>query len=429
MPESFLLTTTHHLLAFNEDGRFWRVHSGKGLYYGLAQYAGRIYVACRNIIKGPTDPSVRAGENGSILVLEAATLNVIDELTADFPLRDLHGMCCFDGKLWMTCSFDNLVAIYDLTSHRWSRWYPAPDPAARDRDVNHFNTVEEFGNSLCVVAHNNGPSHLLFYDRASLELSSVIQLGYQAHDVFWVNGAAATCSSGDGRLLSSAGWTLRTRGFPRGIAFSASSILVGISQTASCGMRREMSGILRRFTLDWRYCTDYVLKGVGMILALLPVDPAATAAERLEPWTHVERYDDMYNPVEPGDVYALGASNASMLLGPDWHYGEDSLRWMAAREARIGILVNTGETIVSVSAINSFPGPYKVDVYVDGSLLRTIQWLEPGHSQAEFLLPDHTGATCALTFVVPHLWQPAHCLPQSDDQRKLGAGITAVQLR
>lgn len=131
-------------------------------------------------------------------MLDAASLLPISELRPDeFPLRDVHGIACFNSKLWVSCSFDNLVAVFDTATRRWMKWYPSIDLAARDHDVNHFNTIVPDGERICILAHNNGPSHLLFYDRSSLELCSVLKLGQQAHDVFPVGAAVATCSSAE----------------------------------------------------------------------------------------------------------------------------------------------------------------------------------------------------------------------------------------
>jgi hypothetical protein len=88
---AFLITTTHHLLAFDGRRNFFRVHSGKGLYYGLARDERHIYVSCRNETGGPSDPALRAAEWGSILVLDAVSLSPVGELRpADFALRDVH---------------------------------------------------------------------------------------------------------------------------------------------------------------------------------------------------------------------------------------------------------------------------------------------------------------------------------------------------
>src|SRR4051794_16362363 len=104
----YLVSTTHHLLALDTRIRkVFIVHSGRGLYYGLGFSNDRIWVGCRNSIRSPGSELAREHERGSILSLGSETLECRDVLEAPFPLRDIHGLCCSDDHLFVTCSFDN----------------------------------------------------------------------------------------------------------------------------------------------------------------------------------------------------------------------------------------------------------------------------------------------------------------------------------
>jgi hypothetical protein len=422
---SFLLTTTHHILAFDGQDHFFRIHSGKGVYYGLAQDGPHVYVSCRNQTEGPHNHDARASETGSILVLDSTSLLPTAELRPDdFALRDVHGIACFDGRLWVTSSFDNLIGIFDQSNGRWTKWYPATDPAARDRNVNHFNTVVPYGEQICLVAHNNGQSQVLCYDRCSLELCSVLELGYQAHDLFFVDGAIATCSSAEGVLIGSNGWTIRTGAFPRGIAFGDNCVLLGLSQVADRSVRHETTGIVRRFTPQWHYASDYLLPGAGMVLAILRFDregPEIAARELFESHSfHCE-----YNSLEPGNVYRPGRCKNST-YAPEWHAAEDTHRWTAAREARITVVVNPGETTLEIRAYNQLPQPYWTEVLVNSRILGLIHWSEPGSATSQFQLPPVPGK-CEVCFRVPHLWRPSTSLG-TRDERQLGIAIQEVKV-
>jgi hypothetical protein len=422
----FLLTTTHHLLALDDQGRFYRIHSGKGVYYGLASdHERHLYVACRNQVKGSNDDAERSRQTGSILVLAVPSFAVIGELQPEFALRDVHGIACIDGKLWVTCAYDNLVAVYDIGRRQWRKWYPSTKPAARGRDVNHFNTITTVGDRFCVVAHNNGRSHLLFYAKPSLELCSACELGREAHDAFSVGGGVATCSSRDGVLLSTAGWILRTGGYPRGIAFAGDSVLLGISQIAPRGMRHQASGVLRRFTRQWCHVADYLLSAVGMILAILPIDIDENDLPKLEPWNQVQEHRA---PNLPGNAYRLGERESTVASSLEWHAGELTHRWTAAREAGMTVVVNPGETKVVVTARNGFPGAYAVEVCANGQSLGSIYWSEAKDARNEFLLPGGTQGKCEMILRVPHLWQPSSCRLGSVDDRMLGVGIQTIQI-
>jgi hypothetical protein len=272
---SFLVSTTHYLLAVDpEAGSIKHVHSGKGLYFGLTESPdGFLYAACRNATEGPENESIRAAERGSILVLNR-NLQVVEEFQSPFPLRDVHGIACFDQRLWVTCSFDNMVAVYDLVTKEWSQWYPAPNTADRGRDVHHFNTIRFINNKLCLIAHCFGPSQLWFYEYPSLQLHNTLALGNMAHDVIEFEGAIATCSSAEGCIVNACGQQLVTGGFPRGVGSTAAGNLLGISIHAPRAERAGQDAILKWYSPDWRFRFDFVLKGAGMILDILPLDRA-----------------------------------------------------------------------------------------------------------------------------------------------------------
>ena len=426
MRNAFLVTTTHQVLAFDGGDRFFQVHSGKGLYYGLAQDSRCIYVSCRNQTIGPDDAVARAEETGSILVLDALALLPIAELRPeDFALRDVHGIACFDGKLWVTSSFDNLVAVFDTSVRRWTKWYPSIDVDARNRDLNHFNTIVPDRDQIYVLAHNNGPSHLLSYDRSTLELCSTMELGRQAHDIFATGGGIGTCSSAEGLLLNSTGWALRTGAFPRGVARCNNSILVGLSQVAPRSTRHEASGIVRRFTPEWHYTADYVLSGAGMILGILAIDLDESVINALEPF-EARCFRGAYNPVEPGNVYSP-AADGNGVFAPEWHAGEKTHRWTAARESRMTIVVNPGERTLTVCAFSAFPGPYRAEVLLNGEKLGTLFWSQPGHLEQRFDLPSGAQGRFELLFRIPHLWQPSVSLG-TIDERRLGISIKELRI-
>src|ERR1700683_2175770 len=198
---AFLVSTRRHiLLADIHRGKLYRVHSGSGLYYGLTLLRGRLAAGCRNRLPSEGDAE-RAQERGSLLFFDER-LRVINELQPPFPMRDLHGIASIDDTLFVTCAFDNLIAILDTKTGVWDKWYPSIDLTARERDVNHFNTVRAVGKQIAVVGHNWGPSDILFYHYPSLDLESVHQLGKEAHNILFVSGSLTTCSSAEGLILS-----------------------------------------------------------------------------------------------------------------------------------------------------------------------------------------------------------------------------------
>ena len=351
---AFLISTTHHLLVLDEVDRFYRVDSGRGLYYGSAQRGDYIFVACQNEPAAASDEGLLVKQAGSILVFEANSLQFVEELRPPFPLRGAHGIAIFDDRLWVTCSFDNLIAIYEFRTRNWAKWYPAANVGARDRDVHHFNTIAPVGTEICVIAHNRGASDLLFFDCTTRDLCSVTRLGNQSHDLFFVNGQPGTCSSGDGELVSTGNWVLRTGGFPRGIASAGDTTLVGISIPAARMDRPTTSGIIRRFAINWRHCSDYVLEGAGLVLAILPLSIPDDRKFSLPIWDGARAFRHSYNNALPGNVYWPGLASSTCHYGSEWHASETAFRWTASRVARLAIVVNPGETRMAIKALNFF---------------------------------------------------------------------------
>jgi hypothetical protein len=428
MANRFLVSTTHHLLAIDpESGTVWRIHTGAGLYFGLGKGAnGLLYTACRNTILGPDNDQVRASEEGTILVFDR-NLRVCDELRPQFPLRDVHGIACFNGRVWVTCSYDNMVAIYDLAAGDWSRWYPAPNPAHRDRDIHHLNTIRFIDGQVCLVAHRFGPSELLFYDYPSLQLHSAIPLGVMSHDLFLFNNAIATCSSGDGWIVNRSGERLRTGNFPRGIATTLEGNLLGMSMHSPRDQRQLQSGILRWYSSDWRFKTDYVLPLVGMVLDVLDIEDQDCQWDSVEPWPCAEITRGDYNRVAPGNLYMPNSfASSTMTAELQWHDSEETLRWTAAQNTALSILINPGETRLWVEISSASAKQYSGEIWLDRQYLGTIVFDAPGIQRHEFCIPPDCTGSASLIFRVAHLWKPAEVIPGSNDERLVGLAVHLV---
>lgn len=429
MANRFLVSTTHHLLAVDTDtDEVWRIHSGAGLYFGLAVAEnGLLYVACRNRIDGPQNEEARASEKGTILVLDRRFC-VCDELRPPFPLRDAHGIECFDGRLWITCSYENMIVIYGLATGDWSRWYPAPDPLDRHHDIHHFNTIRVFRGQICLLAHRFGPSELLFFDYPSMRLDSIAQLGVMAHDLFLLDGEIATCSSAEGWIVNRRGRRLRTGNFPRGVATTSQGTLLGMSINSPRDQRQEQHGILRWYGPDWRFKADYLLPRVGMVLDVFDISHRDFLWDAVETWPYAEIARDGYNRVAPGNLYSANSFGTSTAAAGtlEWHGSEGTHRWTAARESSLSILINPGETRLTVEVRNENPNPYYGEIWLERKRLDTVVFDARGVQSRQYCIaPDIRGAA-SLVFRVPYLWKPADLLPGNNDERSVGLALHGV---
>jgi streptogramin lyase len=264
-----LATTSHSLLRVDpRTGAFEPIHRGLGLYFGIATDGRRRFVAARGRMVSSAVPHEE--ERGRILVFDEA-MRLAGELQAPFPMRDLHEILWHEGRLWATCSFDNLVAAWDEASGEWEAWHPLGPTPAPPFDVNHFNSLAFVEGRLCVVAHNFGASELLRFDPATRELVSREPFGVQAHNIrVRPRGHLMTCSSAEGALVGTDGWRVETGGFPRGLLFEEGRCYVGISEIAERKDRDLTAPRILAFDPHWRLAGTIELPGEGLLLDLQP---------------------------------------------------------------------------------------------------------------------------------------------------------------
>ncbi len=272
----YLATTSHALLIVDSTlGTVEPVHSGNGLYYGIASDARNFFVAARRCLV--SEERERTGERGHILVFNH-DLELVDTWEPSFPLRDMHQILWWRERLWITCSFDNLIAITD--GFDWQRWYPLGESPSEPYDRNHFNSLAVYDDNLIVVAHNYGESELLFFDADSLALRNRIQLGMQAHNV-WQHGPDewVTCSSGKQRLIGSRKFKLKTGQFPRGYAAADDEIAIGLSERKERHERDFSRGAINIYDSAWRLRKRLDLGRCGLVLDIHPLVVLENAVE------------------------------------------------------------------------------------------------------------------------------------------------------
>lgn len=260
---NILATTNHAFLAIDIDtGNAKVIDRAHGLYYGIAYSNQAIYVAARN--SQSTTKETKAQEDGSILVYDF-DLQLKDEIRAPFPLRDLHQIVYYDQKLWMTCSYDDWIAIYD--GERWERWQPCT-VAAGTPDQKHFNSLYFDAEHVYVLAHNYGPSQIYRCRLSDRQIEQVIALGTVAHNIWQQDGAIYTCSSGSGTIESTNGFRLEVGSFPRGVVVTDDRIIIGISEAKQRDQRIYTTSSIRVFDRRWKQISEIQLPKEGLLLDL-----------------------------------------------------------------------------------------------------------------------------------------------------------------
>jgi hypothetical protein len=274
----FLVTTSRSFLLLEYPQMNQKVlHQGYGLYYGITYNQDFIYVAARKRML--TSSVDRSDEDGVILVFNKE-LCLHDEITSTaFPLRDIHQIEYDNGKLYVTCSFDNMIAIYDFKTTTWRQWFPIQE--ARGSDIHHFNSFLIEEESIFILAHNFGNSQIYQFSKDSLDyVGQKIELGRYAHNIWKSQGALFICSSGEASIKSDKGFVKKLDGFLRGVSISKEYLLVGSSEKVERKDRDMTDGSIFVLTHDYEIKEILSLKGEGMVLDIRVVDTFDYAIDR-----------------------------------------------------------------------------------------------------------------------------------------------------
>lgn len=277
-----LVTTSYSVLELNiNNGKTHRIHHGDGLYYGLTRGDQNIYVAARKrMVSSVISPE---NERGEILIFDA-DLKLKDRLQAPFPLRDMHQIAWHDRKLWVTCSYDNMVAIWD--GDNWEQWFPQSETLDGPHDIHHYNSLFFERDQVWLLAHNRGQSELLSFSLRDRSLTQRIMLGNQAHNIWRESGQLFTCSSADGMILGDRGFAFETGGFPRGYAFNGSEHYVGLSELAERKLRDLTNGRVQIYDKKWKLKNAITLEKEGLVLDVLILHNDESSKDGQARWIH-----------------------------------------------------------------------------------------------------------------------------------------------
>ncbi len=259
-----LIATSHSLLAVDSESGVAQVISrDRDLsYHGIALSDDAIFVAVRERLPTPNGELAKEAP-GKIFVYDYG-FAIKDVLAAPFPMRQLHQINHHAGCLYATCTFDNMVAVYDGAT--WTKWYPLPDN--RDEDINHFNSIFVRDGHLYVMAHNynRGPSQVLNFDLATRRHLDTFDLGHQAHNVWIAGGDVYACDSAHGWITSRRQQIVhQTGGFPRGVAVTRRRCVVGVSELTVRKDREYTSGQLLVYAPGWHLLRSITLEREGMV--------------------------------------------------------------------------------------------------------------------------------------------------------------------
>lgn len=259
-----LVTTSKSLLLVDtETDTYFPLHQGDGVYYGISVMDEKFYVAAQMNDDDKKLPIL----GGQILVFDRSG-KLCERLKAPFHMHDIHQIAWHEDKLYVSCTWNNMIAIYDGTN--WEQWFPSPD-FKQQYDINHFNSFFFERDIVWILAHNFGESELLGFSIANKKLVERIKMGFFAHNIWRENGQLYVCSSKDSKILGDNGFMLELHGWLRGVAFAENFRSIGSSQFAARDKRRTTDGRLLIFNNNWEKLKEIVLEGEGVVSDIMVV--------------------------------------------------------------------------------------------------------------------------------------------------------------
>lgn len=185
-----------------------------------------------------------------------------------------HQILWFDDKLWIANTQYDYANIYDFDNKSWEIWRMFNEktyrgPEKRGGDIYHMNGVWFYDGHVFVCAHNKQrPSFISIFEYPSLKYIETLDVGRMIHNIWCENGEFFTCSSGDGKIITTTGKeVVRTGGFPRGVSITDKYNCIGISphHFHGCKKRNEVDGEIQIYDKNWNLIRVFVTRGFGQV--------------------------------------------------------------------------------------------------------------------------------------------------------------------
>ena len=266
-----ILTTTQALWIIDPDrAQAWLIDTGKGVYYGVTIYQGELFVAARQATYG----SDREPQNNIILRYdsELRLREILRPLV--HPIRDVHQIATWDGVLYVTSTFDDLLFEFDIGSGQWSQWSPFDlDEPGLGKNRHHINSVQLTDDRI-TLAGLKPQGWAASFDRISRSLIEKIDLGDGTHNVWWSNGIDSVCSSNEGAIATSDGRSVCVHddAWLRGYCESRGRRFVGGSQTRMRSDRAFSDCVIFEIDRDSCVTRSLIIDGAGMLHDLRALD-------------------------------------------------------------------------------------------------------------------------------------------------------------
>ena len=235
-----LLVTTSTAVLLVEGNGPRTIHTGCGIYFGLAWDRDFIYILCRNNL-GHGKLRRILGYRVTIEILDKS-FRQVDSVRCP-SIHDPHQAIARNGSIYVANTGKDRIEIYNNNSFSSINW------TGEQTDVHHINTIG-FDESFFYVLENNKQqrSMVKMFDLNWQPVQDV-SLGLGAHNIFRQAQALSVCSSLDRAMVRydldikeiTEFPLLGRKWLPRGLAKGNNRFYIGLSAE---GTRQERHGRL-----------------------------------------------------------------------------------------------------------------------------------------------------------------------------------------
>lgn len=235
------------------------VERGHGVYYGIAQKHGALYIGARN---ATMREAINSGREQIRVFNSAGFLESIEA-----PLvHDSHQITWIHDELWITSSGND--AIVSVGPNRnWNTMHPWGDC---EKDSKHINSLLQVGDTVLALCHNwHDPSEVWTLNLMGEPIHEPIKLGNKAHNLWVDDDTVFTLSSDDECAIGTDGTRVPIPdAFVRGYAETDIERCVGCSPISIREGREIGDPTIRIFDESWQLVGWIRLPGQGQILDL-----------------------------------------------------------------------------------------------------------------------------------------------------------------
>ncbi len=266
-----LVASRHGVFAVSQSGARVILH---GLFFGITIDRGHVYLfeACDDTRKSNwMGRVIRLRRDGDRLCEPEVLCKGLD--------NGCHQIALIDDELIVVDTYRQLLQRFTREGAHIATFDPIPPYTSEGRYAPtqvHMNSIRQVCDSVLLMLHNgntvpSAPSEVLVVDRQWAVVDRYKIDGYGCHDIVALeDGTLLFCGSEDGELIGSNGLKIKvSEDMTRGLAFNATTVMIGTSRFAQREARDMVDGSVIYLDRSYRRLCEVPLHGAPTCIVSL----------------------------------------------------------------------------------------------------------------------------------------------------------------